>query len=96
MKLQSMVNQLFILSSVVIELYKTIAMSSLKSHYLIGGSAFEEEKGNGYIAQVAPWEHSFWGGQRFKFSEDETIFPTKPTVVNPLLMPCFSRYHNSS
>ena len=45
---------------------------------------------------VAPWEHSFWGGQRFKFSDDETIFPTKPTAVNPLLMSCFSRYHNSS
>ena len=43
---------------------------------------------------VAPWEHSFWEGQRFKFSDDETIFPTKPTVVNPLLMSCFSRYHN--
>ena len=25
----------------------------------------------------------FLGGQRFKFSDDETIFPTKPTVVNP-------------
>ena len=49
------------------------------------------------IRAVAPWEHSFWGGgQSFKFSDDETFFPTKPTVVNPLLMSCFSRYHDSS
>ena len=44
---------------------------------------------------VAPWEHSFWGGQRLKFSDDERISPTTPTAVNPLLMSCFSRYHNS-
>ena len=26
---------------------------------------------------VASWEHSFWGGQRLEFSDNETIFPTK-------------------
>ena len=25
----------------------------------------------------------FWGGQRLKFSDNEAIFPTKPTAVNP-------------
>ena len=44
---------------------------------------------------MAPWEHSFWGGQRFKFSDNEIIFPTKPTAVNPLIMSCLSRYLNS-
>ena len=46
-------------------------------------------------ATLAPREHSFLGGQRLKFSDDETIFPTKPTGVNPLIMSCFSRYLNS-
>ena len=35
---------------------------------------------------MAPWEHSFWGGQRLEFSDKETIFPTKPTAVNPPLI----------
>ena len=51
-------------------------IATIKMDYLIGCKTWVISFSTIYQS-VASWEHSFWGGQRLEFSDNETIFPTK-------------------